>query len=178
MVIEAKGKDKRGNGTAGAPGARHDERRGRRQHPRAGAHRPGHHRQAGAVRSRCDPRRRDKLLGQFIACLETKVGAAPAAEPEPTATPAATPAADSPAQASADAAQATGTAKAKQESAPPGPVTAAPPAPSAPSHATDPAGDDALDLGATVLPILIKGYWREGLIGLLAVLLVWRWVRD
>lgn len=178
MKIEAKGKDKRGNGTAGANvlATMTDEGGGNTrvqvQTDLAITGKPAQFGR-GVIQDVSD-----KLLGQFTACLEKKVGAAPAGEPEPTATPAATPAADSPAQASADAAQATGTAKAKQESAPPGPVTAAPPAPSAPSHATDPAGDDALDLGATVLPILIKGYWREGLIGLLAGLLVWRWLRD
>ena len=30
-------------------------------------------------------------------------------------------------------------------------------------------GDDALDLGAAVLPILLKGYWKQGAVSLLVL---------
>ena len=51
FVVDAKGKDKRGNGTAGArsPLSMDGDRR---LHRRRGHHRPGDHRQAGAVRPR------------------------------------------------------------------------------------------------------------------------------
>ena len=42
--------------------------------------------------------------------------------------------------------------------------------------ATTPAGgsDDALDLGKTVLPILVKTYWKQGVAGLVVVgVIVW-----
>ena len=51
FVVDAKGKDKRGNGTAGAHVTVDDGRRGR-LHGRVGPDRPGDHRQAGPVRTR------------------------------------------------------------------------------------------------------------------------------
>ena len=53
MVIDAKGKDKRGNGTAGAHVTATMTDAGHLD-PGRGAHRPGHHRQAGPVRPRGD----------------------------------------------------------------------------------------------------------------------------
>ena len=53
MVVDAKGKDKRGNGTAGAAVVM-TMTRGRYVDRHRGGHRPGHHRQAGAVRPRRD----------------------------------------------------------------------------------------------------------------------------
>ena len=111
----------------------------------------------------------DKLLGQFTACLEQKVGdasaasAAAAAEPTATDEPASRRAADP-----ASAARRAGgpgqperaDAQRAAASAPPGEE---PPRPQ----------DDALDLGATVLPVLLKSYWRQAL-GVVLVLLVLR----
>ena len=51
-VIEAKGKDKRGNGTAGATVTIRASTGDRRRHPGRRRHRPRRHRQAGAVRPR------------------------------------------------------------------------------------------------------------------------------
>ena len=51
------------------------------------------------------------------------------------------------------------------------PRAAAPSA--APSAAPTPGNDEALDLGATVLPVLAKAYWKQAL-GVLLVLLVLR----
>jgi hypothetical protein len=42
-----------------------------------------------------------------------------------------------------------------------------------PKHAASSAGEDHLDLGATVLPVLARTYWRQAL-GVLVVLLVLR----
>jgi uncharacterized protein len=176
MTIEAKGKDKRGNGTAGADvvATMTDE---------GGSTRVSVHTDLAITGKPAQFGRgviqdvSDKLLGQFTACLEQKVGGggsgadAGAAQETPTDAAAGAPsdaAATTPGEASQQADAATGTAKSKQESAPPGPVTAAPPPPpSAPARS-----DDALDLGATVLPVLARTYWREGLIAVLLVLLL------
>ncbi len=167
MVIAAKGKDKRGNGTAGADvvATMTDEGGSTRVSVRTDLAITGKPAQFGrGVMQDVS----DKLLGQFTACLEQKIGGggaqADAPEPEQPSTSAAT----TPAAASAVADTATKNAKVKQETAPPGPVTAAPPARG---------NDDALDLGATVLPVIAKSYWREALIGVLAVLLLWRVLR-
>jgi carbon monoxide dehydrogenase subunit G len=166
MKIEAKGKDKRGNGTAGADVVASLSAEG-------AATRVTVHTDLAITGKPAQFGRgviqdvSDKLLGQFTACLEQKVGGAGVAQPGPTTDPAAV-AAHTPEQASAQADAATTTAKAKQESAPPTPAAAPPPAAG---------GDDALDLGATVLPVLVKSYWKQGAIGLAAVLAVVWWFR-
>lgn len=81
----------------------------------------------------------DKLLGQFVACLEQRL-AAEAAPPEPD-------------QDAGPASQPTGAAAV---GAPSGDPDAGPA--SAPSSAAD---DDALDLGSAVLPILLKSYGKQ-----------------
>jgi hypothetical protein len=43
---------------------------------------------------------------------------------------------------------------------------------SAPRHA---ASDDSLDLGAAVLPVLAKAYWKQAAVGLSVLALIW-WV--
>jgi hypothetical protein len=91
----------------------------------------------------------DKLLAQFVACLEQRSGATE--EPGPTD-------------------QDAGPALAPQGGAPTEAVAAA----------AEP-GDDALDLGATVLPVLVRGYWRQAVaaaLGALAVTFVVRRVRS
>ena len=98
----------------------------------------------------------DKLLGQFVACLEQRLGGDGAAERRPAEPPPAAP------------------------SRPP-PTAAAAPAPEAdaagglaPRHpgAARPRPDDALNLGSTVLPILARTYWKQGLAVLVVVALV------
>ena len=166
MKIEAKGKDKRGNGTAGANvvATMTDEGGSTRVSVRTDLNITGKPAQFGrGVMQDVS----DKLLGQFTDCLEQKLGGAGAA---PTAAPVEV-AAATPAEASARADEATGQAKAKQEAAPPGPVNAAPP------PARQPQGDDALDLGATVLPVLVKSYWKQALVALVVVLAVVRWIK-
>ncbi|MGN6132242.1 MAG: SRPBCC family protein, partial [Nocardioidaceae bacterium] len=37
--------------------------------------------------------------------------------------------------------------------------------------------DNALDLGATVLPVIAKAYWKQGLGALLVLLVLWRLLR-
>ena len=105
----------------------------------------------------------DKLLGQFVACLETRLAGprtpSPPASPAPS-TPAST------------------TAPADQPSSPtPQPAAGGPEASATPRRTPEaPAKDDAIDLGATVLPVLVKSYWKQGLGVLVVVALVIWWV--
>ncbi|WP_370249135.1 SRPBCC family protein [Nocardioides sp.] len=156
FVVDAKGKDKRGNGTAGAT-VRLSMSEG------AGGATDVEVLTDLAITGKPAQFGRgvmqdvsDKLLGQFVACLEQRLSApeAPAAESEPT-----------PVAAAAAHAVAAGTASAPP--AAPRPVAATPP----------PAGgDDSLDLGAAVLPVLLKGYWKQGLGALVVVVLLLRWL--
>ncbi|SDS47256.1 Carbon monoxide dehydrogenase subunit G [Nocardioides scoriae] len=166
MVIEAKGKDKRGNGTAGADVVAQltDEGSGNTkvtvETDLAITGKPAQFGR-GVIQDVSD-----KLLGQFTACLEQKVGApeAPVDEPEAAAGAAA---ASEPAPATpAGASGAAGTTT---------PLRSAPTGASAGASRPSSAGnDDALDLGATVLPVLIKGYWKQGLGALLVVVVLLR----
>ena len=165
MVIEAKGKDKRGNGTAGAhvTATMSETDAGTRVEVLTDLAITGKPAQVGrGVMQDVS----DKLLGQFTDCLEQKVGASGAtaektggttepapSEPEPT------------------------------EPEPPEPrlrmhnirrVEEPPAAPTAPQA---PAPDDAIDLGATVLPVLVKTYWRQALAVVLVLLVVRRLLR-
>ena len=150
MVIDAKGKDKRGNGTAGAhvTATMTEAGTGTRVEVLTDLAITGKPAQFGrGVMQDVS----DKLLGQFTDCLEQKVGAGSSAEP---AAPDPEPTAAAPAGATT-----------------PAPATSPSPPPRVPPPA--PAEDDALDLGATVLPVLLKSYWKQAL-GVVVVLLVLR----
>jgi hypothetical protein len=103
----------------------------------------------------------DKLLGQFTACLEKKVGDSSAAT-----------------VAANEAAAARTTTAPEPE--PPTPVPT--PSPTlrevraeSPQPEVTPRGhDEALDLGATVLPVIAKAYWKQVAGGLLALVLLRR----
>jgi carbon monoxide dehydrogenase subunit G len=167
MKIEAKGKDRRGNGTAGANvvATMTDEGGSTRVSVRTDLNITGKPAQfgRGVIQDVSD-----KLLGQFTDCLEQKLGGAGAAPAESSV---AETAASTPAAASTVADDATEQAKAKHEAAPPRPVTAAP------SSARQPQSDDALDLGSTVLPVLLRTYWKQAAVALVVVLAVIRWIK-
>jgi carbon monoxide dehydrogenase subunit G len=140
MAIRASGKDKRGNGTAGADVILTMTEAGPAQtqvsvltHLQI----TGKPAQFGrGVMQDVS----DKLLAQFVDCLEHKLSAP--AEPEVEAAPAAEPGAGPP---------------------------PAPPPPEPPR-----ADQDALDLGATVVPVLLRTYGRQlALAALFVALLVW-----
>ena len=58
---------------------------------------------------------------------------------------------------------------------PPGPLRHPGTAPPRPTSQ----GDDALDLGATVLPVLVKSYWKQGAAGLAVIaFIIWLIRRD
>jgi len=149
LVIDAQGKDRRGNGTAGAhvTATLTEEDSGTHVSVVTDLAITGKPAQfgRGVIQDVSD-----KLLGQFTACLEQKVGGGGEA-----ATEAAEPPAAAPVESSA-------------------PVAAPPPAENV-RRLEPPAAaqDDALDLGATVLPVLLKSYWRQAL-GVLVVLIILR----
>ncbi len=166
MVIDAKGKDKRGNGTAGAnvvltmvegeDGSTDVEV----QTDLAITGKPAQFGR-GVMQDVSD-----KLLGQFVDCLSQQLNA-PAEEVAHEAEVAN----DTPVAAAAAAAVADGGAGAASgatgQATPRPKVEPLPPPP--------PAQGDALNLGATVLPVLAKTYGKQILVGI-ALLLVLRWL--
>ncbi len=155
LVLDAKGRDKRGNGTAGA----HVTATFEEESPSSTrvqvvtelqiTGKPAQFGR-GVIQDVSD-----KLLAQFVDCLRSKVAV-------PSAVPSAAP--DEPA-----AAEATGLSAAEPASAD-GPSTG-------PSVAATPPQTEALDLGAAVLPVLLKSYGKQVGAALLVVLLVVRLVR-
>ncbi|MEO6414097.1 MAG: SRPBCC domain-containing protein [Pedococcus sp.] len=182
-VIEAKGKDKRGNGTAGATvtiqltDAGDGSTRADVQTDLAVTGKPAQFGR-GVMQDVSD-----KLLGQFIGCIEGKVGdAQPPAQPqqeEPTAA-AAAPVTSAGSAATDPAAAGLETAPPVEEGAHPAaaPVRPTIPVPATPTRQAPAADkDDALNLGSTVLPVLLKSYGRQVVIGVVvvvAVVVIWR----
>ena len=163
MKVEAKGKDKRGNGTAGADVVvtLADTDAGTSVNVVTDLAITGKPAQFGrGVMQDVS----DKLLGKFVDCLQTKVGPQAAPEAEPVA-------ADTDSAASAAA---TPGAPAQQPAPTEAGFAAATPPQSAPQPRT--ADDDALDLGAAVLPVLVRTYGKQVAagFGVLLVLLVIR----
>lgn len=168
MVVDAKGKDKRGNGTAGA-------------HVTVSMVDQGGSTKVTVVTDLAITGKpaqfgrgviqdvSDKLLGQFTDCLESKVGSS--SEPEPEA----------PDERMGNM---------RREPAPPAPEAAEsrmgnmravpsdpPPRSQEPTPRRTPEGDDAIDLGATVLPVLAKAYWKQAAAGLVVLLVLLRVLR-
>ena len=145
FVVEAKGKDKRGNGTAGATVTLS-------MSEAAGGSTDVEVLTDLAITGKPAQFGRgvmqdvsDKLLGQFVACLEQRL-TAPEPEAQPTPEPpsgAGDPASDGDPTSAAPA---------------PPPPRAARPAPQASPQSTE-----ALDLGSAVLPVLLKSYWKHAL---------------
>ncbi|MCY7397050.1 MAG: SRPBCC family protein [Nocardioides sp.] len=160
FVVDAKGKDKRGNGTAGAKvtlsmGSGTDG--GTDVEVLTDLAVTGKPAQFGrGVMQDVS----DKLLGQFVDCLEQRLVGGPAVETVSEVPPVV-------AAAAAESIQG------------PAPVAAPTPAPtlsSAPPPRSQqaPKQDDALDLGAAVIPILAKTYWKPALGGLgVVALIIW-----
>jgi hypothetical protein len=152
MLLEAKGRDKRGNGTAGATvrtSFLEDGPSATRVEVVTDLNITGKPAQFGrGVMQDVS----DKLLGQFVECLETRVGPPPS--PAPPAAPRET--------------EPSGAAEPVSAPEPRGEATAslAPPVQAA----------AAIDLGTTVLPALARAYWQQ-LAGVALVLLVIRWWR-
>jgi carbon monoxide dehydrogenase subunit G len=163
LKLEAKGKDKRGNGTAGADviatmAAAGD---GTKVTVVTELNITGKPAQFGrGVMQDVS----DKLLAQFVDCLSQKLST-PAAEPDQDAEPASQPTG---AAAGPPATDATSDQDAGPGSAPAEPTPLRPRATDAPST------DEALDLGSTLLPVLAKNYWRQALGALVALFVLRR----
>lgn len=160
MVIDAKGKDKRGNGTAGAhvTATMTQEGTSTRVEVLTDLNITGKPAQFGrGVMQEVS----DKLLGQFTACLEQKVGDASAA----TAAAETTTAPEVETEPSGGTTTSVGPPEHRMNNM----RDLRPP----PRETNKPGSDDALDLGATVLPVLAKAYWKQAL-GAVVVLLVLR----
>lgn len=175
-VIEAKGKDKRGNGTAGATvtiqltDTGEGSTRADVQTDLAVTGKPAQFGR-GVMQDVSD-----KLLGQFIACIEGKIGAAhpqgAAAAEVPTSAP------EVPSAAAEVPTPAPEVPAPEAEATAPVRLVPVAPAPQ-PGRAPDPSGDpdDALDLGSTVLPVLLRSYGKQivvGVVVVVAVVVIWR----
>ena len=159
FVVDAKGKDKRGNGTAGAhvTVSMTDADGSTDVSVQTDLAITGKPAQFGrGVMQDVS----DKLLGQFVACLEQRLtgGDEPDDVPQPVA------AAAAPAAAVED-----GPPAAEPPPPAPRPVPPRPPQPSA--------QPEALDLGSAVLPVLARAYWKQGVGALVVLALLWRLLR-
>jgi uncharacterized protein len=175
-VIEAKGKDKRGNGTAGATVTVQlaPSGEGTRIDVTTDLSVTGKPAQFGrGVMQDVS----DKLLQQFVACIEGQFAvdepdASAGQEPPPDAVagPNAPPDA---AAAAGSAASSTGSAG-RSAVAPAAENAGAAAAPTAPRPLRPaPPVDDSIDLGATVLPVLVKSYAPYGVAALAGLLVGW-----
>jgi carbon monoxide dehydrogenase subunit G len=164
FVVDAKGKDKRGNGTAGAKVTASFVGAGDATEVTvvtdlAITGKPAQFGR-GVIQDVSD-----KLLGQFVACLEQKVAGGEAAA----------------AVAAADAVRPVGPDEPVEPVEPAGsetpPGEEPGPEPAREAQRAVPPDDDALDLGATVLPILARTYWKQALAALLVLLVIRRILR-
>ncbi|MEO7422215.1 MAG: SRPBCC family protein [Ornithinibacter sp.] len=161
-VIEAKGKDKRGNGTAGATVTIQlaPSGDGTRVDVATDLSITGKPAQFGrGVMQDVS----DKLLGQFVTCIESRFAEpVPEVEPEPEAS---TAEATSVAEPGSSASGAAATP----------PVPAARPTPAAPRPTVVPkpqaVADDSIDLGATIVPVLLRSYAPYAVAGLFGALI-------
>lgn len=166
FVVDAKGKDKRGNGTAGAKVTVSMAEAGGStdvsvETDLAITGKPAQFGR-GVMQDVSD-----KLLGQFVACLEqrlagpTESGDATDSSPGAASLVGVGGPAEPPVAAAGSAAQ------------PSPPVPPAPPAPPKPP----PREPEALDLGSAVLPVLAKSYWKQALAALVVLVLLRRLLR-
>ena len=166
-VIDAKGKDKRGNGTAGASvtiAVAEVPSGGSEVDVTTDLNVTGKPAQFGrGVMQDVS----DKLLGQFVACLEKRFTEEEAPAPEAAAAASGTsvaPTATSP-DVSSGAATASGTAVAPAATSPDAAAPRRPPA----RAAEESEADDALDLGSAVIPVILKSYAPQLVVGVVGL---------
>ncbi|HEX3929960.1 MAG TPA: SRPBCC family protein [Nocardioides sp.] len=193
FVVDAKGKDKRGNGTAGATVTL-------TMTPHGDASTEVTVLTDLAITGKPAQFGRgvmqdvsDKLLGQFVSCLESRLGESPGPAPEPPSDdasqvapePVTTATDESPGDPVAIA-PATPPPAATPRSTPATPPTDTPTDTSATPSTTPSAtpstrargSDDALNLGSAVLPVLAKTYWKPVVAAVVViVVLVWIFTR-
>ena len=162
MVIDAKGKDKRGNGTAGAMiTMTMSEADGGTTEITVDTDLQITGKAAQFGRGNVIKDVSDKLLGQFVDCLGQRLAAEPGA-------------------ADADAAEVTAaeveTAPVEQSpqtpDAPPTPV-AARPVPTTTPPKQQPKADEAINLGTTVLPVLARTYGKYVAGAIIVIAVIW-----
>ena len=173
MVVDAKGKDKRGNGTAGAAVVMTMTEAGTSTDIEvvtdlAITGKPAQFGR-GVMQDVSD-----KLLGQFVACLEQRLAAPGPGTTETAAQSAEEPAPEPPP--GADVPAPGGDPAAAAPPPPPPPARPGPPPPPAPPPAP-PRQTEALDLGSAVLPVVAKAYWRQALAALVVLVLLRRLLR-
>lgn len=151
FVVDAKGRDKRGNGTAGAKvtvtmSAAGESTQVEVVTDLAITGKPAQFGR-GVMQDVSD-----KLLGQFVSCLEQRLAAEAPAPEGPAATQRPNSSSEGPIH------DKFGSDDARPEPPRPAPTPPAPPA------------DDALDLGSAVLPVLLKSYGKQAalVLGVLA----------
>ena len=169
FVVDAKGKDKRGNGTAGAKVTLTMAGSGPSTDVTVLTDLSITGKPAQFGRGVMQDVS-EKLLGRFVDCLQGRLASdAPAPESSPSAD--APPADTAPDTGTPDPGEAGASAPATPV-APATPPPAATPRPATPT--TAPRSDDALDLGRTVLPVLAKAYWKQAVVVLVViVVLIW-----
>ncbi|MGI8947451.1 MAG: SRPBCC family protein [Ornithinimicrobium sp.] len=143
-VIEAQGKDKRGNGTAGATVTLHLQNEGELTRVEVGTDLSVTGKPAQFGRGVMQDVS-DKLLGRFVDCIEEHLGAKEDATAQPVTVP------DLPTEDDAIGMQADEAAAAASAAAAVRPV----PTRSGPPPAND---DDAINLGGAVAPVLLRRY--------------------
>jgi uncharacterized protein len=177
MVVKAKGKDKRGNGTAGATVIAQltPEGTGTAVDVTTELAVTGKPAQfgRGVIQDVSD-----KLLGQFVECISAKLGSASAAGPDTSQQPAPV----EPNPEPSDNSESSDT----EEHIAPRPVPPAPaPAPQAtevadhPGHVATPsvaAKPNELNLMSTVMPVLVRRYALPVVIALVVIAGVWIWL--
>jgi uncharacterized protein len=189
MVLEAKGKDKRGNGTAGATVSLSFAQvaDGTRADVVTDLAVTGKPAQFG---SRMMQEVSDKLLGQFVECLQQQVGSEDStagAAQEEAAAAATGVSVDDVAVDAASAEAAAGDRAASAGGRPPEEGVTPSSRAEAPADRAGAGGsqtvmsskadsDDALDLGATVLPVIARMYGKQAGAVLVFLLLLW-WLR-
>jgi uncharacterized protein len=168
FVVDAKGKDRRGNGTAGAKVTL--SMTGSGDSTDVNVHTDlaitGKPAQFGrGVMQDVS----DKLLGQFVGCLEHRLGQSDG--PAPSGAGETPGLAETPGGASSDASGTAPVAEATAPTTPPAPATPPPAATPRPAPATR-GSDEALDVGKTVLPVLAKAYWKQAVVALIVIIVI------
>jgi carbon monoxide dehydrogenase subunit G len=170
MVVDAKGKDKRGNGTAGAAVTMTMTEAGTSTDVEvvtdlAITGKPAQFGR-GVMQDVSD-----KLLGQFVSCLEQRLtdsGSPAAAGGFETG-------ASAPSSTNGGGASAPSSTSGEDDGTPVPLVEEGVQGPSRNQGApTAASGGDSLNLGATVVPVLVKSYWKQALGALVVlVLIIW-----
>jgi carbon monoxide dehydrogenase subunit G len=179
FLVDAKGRDKRGNGTAGAkvtltmtPAAVEGAAGGTDVEVVTDLAITGKPAQFGrGVMQDVS----DKLLGQFVECLEQRLSAGSTGASQAT-TPASEQAAESDSENASAATPSEPAAGVVPDEMVPSVPPDGPKRQGVPPMAPTPRQDDALNLGSAVLPVLAKTYWKPA-VGVVVVvgLVIW-WV--